>query len=122
MRYLIIFLLISTTAYADQGLKISCLNMLSKIGGKFQPEKFSLDIIHFEYFDKELNKYKKIKTEDLVFGNDYFTARLNDHEITFQHILFNGEQKKRMVMTKYDYKDYKFLDHYACDYKISNIE
>ena len=29
-------------------------------------------------------------------------------------ILFEGEEKPRMTMSKYDFKNNKFLEHYAC--------
>lgn len=121
MRLLIILLIMSSTAHADQGLKISCLNMLTAIGGKYEHENFSLDSMHFEYFDQEIKDYKKIKTKDLIIGDDYFTARFRNYEMTFQNMLFKDEQKERMVMSKYDFKNDKFLDHYACDYTVANI-
>jgi hypothetical protein len=43
-----------------------------------------------------------------------FTARFKDYELGFQIILFEGEEKPRMVMSKYDYHNNKFLEHYAC--------
>jgi len=122
MRLLIILLIMSSTAHADQGLKISCLNMLTAIGGKYVHENFSLDSMHFEYFDEEIKDYKKINTKDLIIGDDYFTARFKNYEMTFQNMLFKNDQKERMVMSKYDYKNDKFLDHYACDYTVTNIK
>ena len=32
------------------------------------------------------------------------------------------KKKKRLVMSKYDYKENKFLDHYTCDYNLANIQ
>ena len=95
--------------------------MLTAIGGKYVHENFSLDSMHFEYFDEEIKDYKKIKTKDLIIGDNYFTARFRNYEMTFQNMLFKDEQKERMVMSKYDFKNDKFLDHYACDYTVANI-
>ena len=122
MRFLLFFIVISTKVYADQGLNISCLNMLNIIGQKHEPLNFSLDVIHFKYFDKVNNSYKKIKTNDLIIGDDYFTAKFQKYELTFQNMLFKDDKKERMVMSKYDFKNNKFLDHYICDYNITDIK
>ena len=53
MRLIFIFLLLTSTAFADQGLKISCLNMLTAIGEKYEHENYSLDSVEFQYFDKK---------------------------------------------------------------------
>ena len=52
---------------------------------------------------------------------DYFTAKFDDYELGFQMILFEGEKKPRMTMSKYDYKNNKFLDHFACTAKSAYI-
>ena len=49
MRFIIIFLILTSTCRADQGLIISCLNMLTVLGQKYKKEYFSLDAIHFKY-------------------------------------------------------------------------
>ena len=122
MRSLLIFFLLSSISYADQGLKISCLNMLNSLGAKYDVENFTLDTIHFQFLERETKNFIKIKTKELNIGEDFFTVRLDNYEITFQKILFNGEKKKRLVMSKYDYKENKFLDHYTCDYNLANIQ
>ena len=55
-----------------------------------------------------------IKSNQLDTGENYFTARFEDYELGFQIILFEGEEKPRMTMSKYDFKNNKFLEHYAC--------
>ena len=51
---LLILLLLPTTSYADQGLKISCLNMKDVIiGRKHDPLNFTMQAVGLEYFDKE---------------------------------------------------------------------
>jgi hypothetical protein len=112
---LVILILLPTISKADQGLKISCLNMKSMYGKKYEPLKFTLEAVGFQYFDKERNEFIMIKTKDLDMGEDYFTARLADFELGFQMIVFKGDTKPTMTMSKYDYKNNKFLDHYECE-------
>ena len=94
MRLIFIFLLLTSTAFADQGLKISCLNMLTAIGEKYEHENYSLDSVEFQYFDKKMNVLRKIKTKDLEIGDDYFTARLTNYDLTFQNMLFKDDDKE----------------------------
>ena len=58
--------------------------------------------------------FKPSRVVELDTGEDYFTARFKDYELGFQLILFEGEKKPRMTMSKYDFKNNKFLEHYAC--------
>ena len=122
MRVLIAFLLMCSTSFADQGLRISCLNMLTAIGEKHEPENYILDSVEFKYFDKTNNVLKKIKTKDLEIGNNYFTAKLANYQLTFENMLFKDEEKERMVLSKYDYKNQKYLDLYFCDYSLTDIK
>ena len=112
---LVILILFPTISKADQGLNISCLNMKSMYGKKYEPLKFTLEAVGFQYFDKERNDFIMIKSKDLDMGEDYFTARLADYELGFQMIVFKGDTKPTMTMSKYDYKNNKFLDHYECE-------
>ena len=112
---LFILLLLPTTSNADQGLKISCLNMkYVVIGRKHDPLKFIMQAIGLEYFDKEKGEFVMIEANKLDIGEKHVTARLADYELGFQLILFEGEEKPRMTMSKYDFKNNKFLEHYAC--------
>ena len=122
MRIIFIFLLFTSSALADKSLKISCLNMLTAIGEKHDLENFRLDVIHFEFLDKKNNSFKKIQTKDLIIGDNYFTAKLNDYEMTFQNMIFKDDQKERMMMSKYDIKNHKYTDHYFCDYSLADIK
>ena len=119
---LVILILLPTISNADQGLKILCLNMKSMYSNKYEPLKFTLEAVGFQYFDKEKDKFVMIKANELDMGKDYFTVRFNDYELGFQMIVFEGDTKPTMTMSKYDYKNKKFLEHYKCDAKISNIE
>ena len=116
MRKIIILILLiwPNISVADQGLEIICLNMKSAFGRKYEPLEFKLEDTAFNYFDNEKGHFQTIKSNELDTGEDYFTARFEDYELGFQIILFEGEEKPRMVMSKYDYKNEKFLDHYTC--------
>ena len=83
-------------------------------GRKYKPLEFKLESTAFHYFDDQKGQFQTIKSNELDTGEDYFTARFEDYELGFQIILFEGEEKPRMVMSKYDYHNNKFLEHYAC--------
>ena len=119
---LIILILLPSISNADQGLKISCLNIKSMYGKKYEPLKFTFEAVGFQYFDKEKDKFVMIKAKDLDIGEDQFTATFANYELGFQMIVFKGETKPTMTMSKYDYKNKKFLEHYKCDVETGNIE
>ena len=113
---ILILILFPNKSFADQGLEISCLNLKSVLHGrKYKPLKFKLEATAFHYFDDQKGQFRTIKSNELDTGEDYFTARFKDYELGFQLILFEGEKKPRMTMSKYDFKNNKFLEHYACD-------
>ena len=99
---LFILILLPTISNADQGLKISCLNMKSILGKKYEPLKFTLETVGFQYFDEVEDKFVMIESSKLDMGEDHFTARFADYELGFQMILFAGETKPTMTMSKYD--------------------
>ena len=119
---LFILILLPTISKADQGLKISCLNMKSMYSKKYEPLKFTLEAVGFQYFDQEKDKFVMIKTKELDMGKDYFTARFADYELGFQMIIFAGDTKPTMTMSKYDYNNKKFLEHYKCDVENGYID
>ena len=118
----LILILLPTISNADQGLKISCLNMKSILGKKYEPLKFTLEAVGFQYFDEVEDKFVMIEASKLDMGEDHFTARFADYELGFQMILFEGETKPTMTMSKYDFKNKKFLEHYKCDAEMGYIE
>ena len=112
---ILILFLLPNVSFADQGLEISCLNLKSALyGRKYKPLNFKLEATAFHYFDDEKGKFQSINSNQLDTGEDYFTAKFEDYELGFQVILFKDEEKPRMVMSKYDFKNNKFLEHYAC--------
>jgi len=120
---LLILILIPTSSKADQGLKISCLNMKDVIiGRKHDPLKFTMQAVGLEYFDKEKGEFIMIEANKLDIGENQVTARFADYELGFQMIVFDGDTKPSMTMSKYDFKNNKFLEHYQCDFKSANIE
>ena len=117
MRKIIILILIlfPNVSSADQGIEITCVNMKSALfGRKYKPLNFKLEATKFHYFDDQKSKFQTIKSSELDIGEDFFTARFEDYELGFQIILFDNEEKKKLVMSKYDYKNNKFLEHYVC--------
>jgi hypothetical protein len=120
--FLLFIIFVSSPSHADQGLNISCLNMKSVLGKKYDPLKFTLEAVGLQYFDKKQNKFVMIKVSELNMGEDHFTARFADYELGFQLIIFAGDTEPTMTMSKYDYKNKKFLEHYTCDAKWGYIE
>ena len=120
---LLILLLLPTSSNADQGLKISCLNMKDVIiGRKHDPLKFTMQAVGLEYFDKEKGEFVMIEANKLDIGENQITARFADYELGFQMIVFDGDTKPSMTMSKYDFKNNRFLEHYQCDFETTNIE
>ena len=120
---IIILLLIPSISNADQGLKISCLNMKSLIiGRKHDPLIFTMQAVGLEYFDKEKGEFVMIEANKLDIGENQITARFADYELGFQMIVFDGDTKPSMTMSKYDYKNKKFLEHYKCDVEMGYIK
>jgi len=124
IRILLIFLIfLPTISNADQGLKISCFNMKSLIiGRKHDPLKFTLQATGLQHFDKEKGKFVMIEANKLDISENQVTARFADYELGFQMIIFAGDTKPTMTMSKYDYKNKKFLEHYTCDAESCYIE
>ena len=119
---IIILLLLPTTSNADQGLNISCLNMKSVLGRNYDPLKFTLQAVGLQYFDEEKDEFVMIKANKLDINENHVTARFADYELGFQLVVFEGETEPTMTMSKYDYKNDKFLEHYKCDAKSEYIE
>ena len=119
---IIVLLLLPTTSNADQGLNISCLNMKSVFGRNYDPLKFTLQAVGLQYFDEEKDEFVMIKASKLDIGENHVTARFANYELGFQMVVFEGDTKPTMTMSKYDYKNDRFLEHYKCDAKSEYIE
>ena len=118
----LILILLPTISNADQGLKISCLNMKSILGKKYEPLKFTLEAVGLQYFDEVEDKFVMIEASKLEIGEDIVIARFADYQLGFQRVLFEGDTKPTMTMSKYDFKNKKFLEHYTCDAEMGYIE
>ena len=109
------FIVFAYQAQADEGLNLTCENMLSAFGKKYEPLNFKLEVTGFHYFDKNLNEFKVISSKELEFREDSFTVKFPEYEFGFQRIVFAGETEPTITMSKYDYAKDKFLDHYKCE-------
>ena len=96
--------------------------MKSILGKKYEPLKFTLEVVGLQYFDEVEDKFVMIEASKLDMGEDHFTARFADYELGFQMIVFDGDTKPSMTMSKYDFKNNRFLEHYQCDFETTNIE
>ena len=120
---ILILILFPKVSFADQGLKISCFNMkYVVIGREHDPLKFTMQAVGLEYFDKEKGEFIMIEANKLDIGENQVTARLENYELGFQMLVLNGDTKPSMTLTKYDYKNNRFLEHYKCDVETTNIE
>ena len=111
---LLLTLVMPSVLHADEGLNLSCKNMLSAFGRNYEPLNFKLEVTGFHYFDKDHNKFKVIAAKDLEYGEDRFTAKFPEYELGFQMIVFAGDTKPTITMSKYDHINNKFIDHYEC--------
>ena len=92
------------------------------IGRKHDPLKFTMQAVGLEYFDKEKGEFIMIEANKLDIGKNQVTARFADYELGFQMILLDGDTKPSMTLSKYDYKNNRFLEHYKCDVEtVSNV-
>ncbi len=114
-RIPLFFIVFAYQAQADEGLNLTCENMLSAFGKKYEPLNFKLQVTGFHYFDKNLKEFKIIPSKELEFGEDSFTVKFPEYELGFQRIVFAGETEPTITMSKYDYAKDKFLDHYKCE-------
>ena len=121
MRFIIIFFMVPTILYADQGLNISCVNMKNLLDKNPRILKFKFDVVTFQYFDQNKNSYVEVPNDKMIIKEDFFAARFPKYELGFQINVFEDKKKPVMSMSKYDYKNDKFLEHYFCDVQVANI-
>ena len=121
MRFLIMFLLFPTILYADQGVNISCVNMASMLDKNPKIHKFKFDVMKFQYFDENKNTYVEVSNKNMIIKEDFFAARFPEYELGFQINVFEDDKKPIMSMSKYDYRNDKFLEHHICDVQTAYI-
>ena len=88
----------------------------------YKVHKFKFDVMTFQYFDEKKNQFLEIANKDLIIKKDFFAARLPEYELGFQINKSNESKNPIMSMSKYDYKNNEFIDHYLCDVKTAYIE
>ena len=115
MRFLLFLIIFPSFVYADQGVKISCVNMKNLLDQNYKIHKYKFDVTTFQYFDEKESKYIEIPNKDLTIKKDFFAARFPEYELGFQINVFEDDKKSIMSMSKYDYRNNKFLEHYICD-------
>ena len=120
MRFLIIFIFLPTIVYADQGVNISCVNMKKLLDKEYKIHKFKFDVTTFQYFDEKKNIFVEVPDKNLIIKPNFFAARFSEYELGFKVNEFKDGRNPIMSMSKYDYKNDKFLDHYLCDVKVSS--
>ena len=81
-----------------------------------------LDVANSGHTEEEKDEFVMIKANKLDIDENQVTARFADYELGFQLIIFEGDTEPTMTMSKYDYKNDKFLEHYKCDAKSEYIE
>ena len=118
MRFLIIFILLPTIVYADQGVNIFCVNMKKLLDKEYKIHKFKFDVTTFQYFDEKKNIFVEVPNKNLIIKPNFFSAKFSEYELGFQVNEFKNGRNPIMSMSKYDYKNHKFLDHYFCDVKV----
>ncbi len=123
MKLLIIFFIIlfPLNSYSDQGVDISCVNMKNLLDKEYVIHKYKFDVTSFQYFDHNKNLFVEIPNENLIIKKDFFAARFPEYELGFQINEFEGKKDPIMSMSKYDYINDKFLNHYLCDVKVAEI-
>ena len=121
MRFIFIFLLFPTILYADQGVNISCVNMASMLDKNPKIQKFKFDVMTFHYFDENKNTYVEVPNKNMIIKEDFFAARFPEYELGFQINVFEDDKKPIMSMSKYDYRNDKFLEHHICDVQTAYI-
>ena len=121
MKYILIFLFLPTILYADPGVNISCVNMKNLLDKSYKIHRFYFDVTTFQYFDEKKNDFIQVPNKDLIIKEDFFAARFPNYELGFQINKFDGKKDPIMSMSKYDYINDKFLDHYLCDVMVAEI-
>ena len=93
MRFLILLVIFPSFVYADQGVKISCVNMKNLLDQNYKIHKFKFDVTTFQYFDEKESKYIEIPNKDLTIKKDFFAARFPEYELGFQINVFSNKKK-----------------------------
>ena len=122
LQFSFFFLIFSSTnGFADQGVNISCVNMKNLLDKEYVIYQYKFDVTTFQYFDHDKDLFIEVPNKDLIIKKDFFAARISNYELGFQINEFEGKKNPIMSMSKYDYINDKFLDHYLCDVIVAEI-
>ena len=103
----------------QNALKITCPNCQKEFdaGSAFNShfEKKKLE-------NEKILKESQIEANKLDIGENQITARFAGYELGFQMIMLDGDTEPSMTLSKYDYKNDRFLEHYQCDFETANID
>ena len=91
------------------------------MGKEYVIQKYKFDVTTFKYFDHDKNLFVEVPKENLIIKKDFFAARFPNYELGFQINEFDGGKDPIMSMSKYDYINDIFLEHYLCDVKVAEI-
>lgn len=117
MRAIIIFLILTSTAYSNQGVNIACVNMKNLLDKKFKVDKFYYDEFKLQYFDEDSNTYLDIPEKYVFANNNSFGAEFPKYKINFDINEFEDGRNPIMTMTKHDLVNQKIIGDYLCDVK-----
>lgn len=118
MRAIIIFLILTSTAYSNQGVNIACVNMKNLLDKEFKVDKFYYDEFKLQYFDEDRNSFLEIPEKYVFVNNNSFGAEFPKYKINFDINEFEDGRNPIMTMTKHDLVNQKIIGEYLCDAKI----
>ena len=118
MRAIILFLILTSTAYSNQGVNIACVNMKNLLDKEFKVDKFYYDEFKLQYFDEDINTYLDIPEKYVFANNNSFGAEFPKYKIIFDINEFEDGRNPIMTMTKHDLVNQKIIGDYLCDAKI----
>ena len=122
---LLIILLLPTTSNADQGLKISCLNMKDVIiGRKHDPLNFTMQAVGLEYFDKDKGEFIMIEANKLDIGENQRKDKLEEERIERNRAAILRESKYIGWTNAHDQGNYRSIhsEEYQSRYKKKKYE
>ena len=118
MRVIILFLILTSTAYSNQGVNIACVNMKNLLDKEFKVDKFYYDEFKLQYFDEDSNTYLDIPEKYVFVNNNSFGAEFPKYKINFDINEFEDGRNPIMTITKHDLVNQKIIGDYLCDAKI----
>jgi len=119
MRAIIVFLILTSTAYSNQGINIACVNMKNLLDKEVKVDKFYYDEFKLQYFDEDLKTFLDIPEKYVFSNNNSFGAKFPKYKINFDINEFEDGRNPIMTMTKYDLDNQEIIGDYLCDAKVN---